>query len=747
MAVCPALAVGRHYSEGTNISITTDSMRFARISATALLLLGFDLSASHAEGCNSYTFECLRPEFLQSQIKQTYAEHESPTSPAQFDAANGDYLAEFTSPSGKLVRIVVKAPVTDKEYDVPRIRPGETAYEYLNNALYASPNVARHGAVINFPKDVYNFDFPLFSNCTSATDYQPKYVHWQVAGASDLVIDGHGSTVNFSDFCLGLNLAAVNRVTLRNFTFAWPNIRIASVATIAGVGGNGTTGYTYDVKIPAADAINVPKMVAGTTAWDRSANHWDLNNPNDDVSYGDGIDSGAPLQCVETTTEERKASGCTAKNIPSYGVQFKVGESVLLHYYSFATAISASGNDITFDHVTFKNLIGSDFTYSQGRGLRVTHVVLTRMKDQPISSGGGSLLTNVSGDVVFDNSSFSYQSDDAFDMNTTIVRFTPVAVVNNTPMNTLTFDLSTPTLLPWPGVNLVQAGDVIGLFDNTLLFKGVAKVESVSSPANGGNPVLTLDRAVSSDLGQAGFIAGDLSASAGARYLFSNNVFAFNRARALLLQTPYGWVNENRFVGQTLKQVYVLASQYWGEGPGAQELVLSKNQFDAAGHNYLSGFFALDIMAEAANFPNFQNEVAGTDIAETAINQNIIIADNTFTTDRPQALVNVSSANNVLFTGSAFDLEEQPAQPADSAAPTDRLGGIDGGPRQFPVSIHDASNIFFGNTDTYSARLPDTACTDSIMLQLSVPPPMVFPFAPIACKVPATTSDLIFDRR
>jgi len=726
-----------------NINITTDSMRFARISTAALLLLGFDLSASHAQGCSSYTFECLRPEFQESQIKQAYAEHESPTTPARYDAANGDYLAEFTSPSGKLVKIVVKAPVTDQEYDVPRIRPGETAYEYLNNALYASPNVARHGAVVNFPKDVYNFDFPLFSNCTSATDHQPKYVHWQVAGASDLVIDGHGSTVNFSDFCLGLNLATVNRVTLRNFTFAWPNIRIASVATIVAVGGNGTTGYTYDVKIPAAEAIDVPKRVAGTTAWDRSANHWDLHNPNDDVSYGDGVTSGAPLQCVETP-EERKSSGCTAKNIPSYGVQFKVGESVLLHYYSFATAISASGNDITFDHITFKNLIGSDFTYTQGRGLRVTHVVLTRMKDQPISGGGGSLLTNVSGDVVFDNSSFSYQADDAFDMNTTIVRFTPAAVVNNTPMNTLTFDLSTPTLLPWPGANLVQAGDVIGLFDNGLLFQGVAKVESVSSPANGGNPVLTLDRAVSSDLGQTGFIAGDLSASAGARYLFSNNVFAFNRARALLLQTPYGWVNENRFVGQTLKQVYVLASRYWGEGPGAQELVLSKNQFDAVGHDYKSGFFALDIMAEAANFPNFQDEVADTDSAAAPVNQNIIVADNMFTTDRPRAVVNVSSANNVIFANSSFNLKEQSAQfNAPGAASSD---GNEDGPRQFPVAIHDASNIFFGNIDTYSSGLPDTSCADSIMLQLSDPPPKIFPFAPIACKIPATTSDLVFDR-
>jgi hypothetical protein len=728
-----------------------DSNRFALIAVIAFLSFGFDISASYAQasasrtqGCSDYTFECLYPAFLKSQIRQTYAEYESPTTPATYDAANGDYLAQFASPSGKLVKIVVKAPVTNQEYAVPRIRADETVYEYLNNALYLSPNTPRQGTVIDFPKDTYNFNFPLFSNCTLPTDHQPLYVHWQVAGAQDLVIDGHGSTVNFSDFCLGLNLANVNRVTLRNFTFAWPNIRIASVATIVAVGGNGTTGYTYDVKIAAADAGNLPKLLSAATAWDKSADHWDLQNPNDDVSYGDGIDSGAALQCAETAAE-RKTLGCTVKNIPSYGVQFKAGESVLLHYYSFATAISASGNDITFDHITFKNLIGSDFTYTQGRGLHVTHVVYTRMSGQPISGGGGSLLTNVGGDVVFDNSSFSYQSDDAFDMNTTIVRFTPVPVTNSTPMNTLTFDLSTPTLLPWPSANLVQAGDIIGLFDNGLAFKGVATVESVFSTPNGGNPVLTLNRAVNSDVGKAGFIAGDLSASAGARYLFRDNVFAFNRARALLLQTPYGWVDHNRFVGQTLKEVYALASQYWGEGPGAQELVLSKNQFDATGHNYASGFFVLDIMAEAADFPNFQNEVAGTVSAAPPVNQNIIAADNTFISDHPQAVVNVSSVNNVVFTNSSFNLEAPPAGPTDPPAP-DQSGG-NGGPSQFPATIHDASNIFFDDIDTYSSGLPDTSCADSIMLQLSDPSPKISALAPIACKIAATTSNLIVDRR
>jgi hypothetical protein len=728
------VAVPLAFAQESKHRFMNNSHRLTLIAPSLSLSFVLSLSASHAQDCSAYTFACLHPEFLTSQIKPAYADYESPTTPVKYDASNGDYLAQFASPSGKLVKIVVKAPVTRGEYAVPPIRPGETAYEYLNDALYISPNTPRHAEVINFRRDTYNFNFPLFSNCTSPIDHQPKYVHWQVAGASDLVIDGHGSTVNFSDFCVGLNLANVNRVILRNFTFAWPNIRIAAVATIVAVGGNGITGYKYDVKMPAADAPDPPKMLAGATAWDRNADHWDLQNSNDDVSYGDGIASGAPFQCTETA-EQRKTSGCTVKNIPSYGVQFKVGESVLLHFYSFATAISASGNDITFDHVTFRNLIGSDFTYSQGRGLHVTHVVLTRMQNQPISGGGGSLLTNVSGDVVFDNSSFSYQADDACDMNTTIVRFTPVAVTNNTPMNTFTVDLSTPALLPWPAGNLVQAGDVIGLFDNALAFKGVVKVESVSG-TNGGNPVLTLDRPVSADLGQAGFIAGDLSASAGARYLFSNNVFAFNRARALLLQTPYGWVNENRFVGQTLKQAYLLASLYWGEGPGAQELVLSNNQFDAVDHNYLTGFFALDMLAEAANFPNFQDEVAGITAAAPPVNQNIIAADNVFTTDHPQAFVNISSVNNVLLIHNALNLQRRESVPA-----------YDAGPRQFPASIHDASNVFFADIDSYSYGLPGTSCEDSLMLQLTDPPLQVSPFVPIACEVAATTSDLGFERR
>jgi hypothetical protein len=147
------------------------------------------------------------------------------------------------------------------------------------------------------------------------------------------------------------------------------------------------------------------------------------------------------------------------------------------------------------------------------------------------------------------------------------------------------------------------------------------------------------------------------------------------------------------------------------------------------------------MLAEAADFPNAQDEFAGGKSAVPPINQNIVVADNIFTTDHPQALVNVSSANNVVFYRNSFRLELR----ADESTPVTyneyHLGGSLG-QRQYPVTIHDASHVFFNETSTYSSWMPQVSCDDSIMLALSTPSPVVSPFAPIACRVAATSSGL-----
>jgi hypothetical protein len=691
--------------------------------ALGSLLLTSSANPACAQENARYTFEALHPEFLKTSILD-YAQLEIAKSPAAYESGNDDFRSEFVSPNGTPVSIVVKAPVVSQEYDVPPRSPNETVYDYLNGALYDANNQPLSKTIIKLPKDTYNVDFPLYSNCTSTTDYQPKYVHWQLPqGASDLVIDGQGSTINFSDFCLGLVLPAVQRVTLKNFTFAWPKITIASVGTITAVGGNGTTGYTYDVHITPPLPAPVPKMIAATTSWDREAGHWDLKAEYDDVSYGDGVTNGVPFTCTETPAGAR-SGGCTANSIPSYGVQFKVGETVLVRFYDFAPAITVSGNDVTLEHITLANLIGADFSYSQGRGLHVTHLVLRRMEGRPISAGGGgSLISNVGGDVVIEDSSTAYQSDDAFDMNTTIIRYTTTSVVNNTPMNSFVFDATHPDQLLWPAYNLAAPGDVIGIFDNTLAFKGVARVRAVSTPSNSPTSTLTLDRAIEPALAKTGFIAGDLTNSAGARYLIRNNDFLFNRSSALVLQTPYGWVDHNRFVGQSMKSVFGVASQYWGEGPGAEELILSNNLFNGIGH--ADQFNTIDLLAAAANFPNAQDEIVGIGTRAPAINQNIVIADNRFTADRPAPLVNVSSVNNVVFAGNSFTIPD----------------GNDNGKGQRPITVHDASNIFIDGRDRFAWR--GESCDGSQLVALSTPPLPVSPITPIACGIEPTVSNFV----
>jgi hypothetical protein len=117
------------------------------------------------------------------------------------------------------------------------------------------------------------------------------------------------------------------------------------------------------------------------------------------------------------------------------------------------------------------------------------------------------------------------------------------------------------------------------------------------------------------------------------------------------------------------------------------------------------------------------------------------VAANTFVTDHPQALANVSSANDVLLYRDRISLQRAAGGSPGADALADG-GGVSAGPKQFPVAVHDATHVYFDELTTYASWLPNVTCEDSIMLALSTPPPVVTPFAPIACRVEATTSGL-----
>jgi hypothetical protein len=351
-----------------------------------------------------------------------------------------------------------------------------------------------------------------------------------------------------------------------------------------------------------------------------------------------------------------------------------------------------------------------------------------------MASGGNAsgVFGPVSGDVVFDGNSFAYSGDDAFMMNFPIIQYEPNQVSPSTlpiPPQTpvVAFNPSMPNQFEWPVGYVASPGDTYLIYDNLLNFIGAKTITEVSANANGS--LLTLDSAVDPASIKNGFIGADLTQYGGARYVLSGNSFNYTAGRAILAQTPFGLIENNSFVGQSSRQIYMHASLYWGFGGSAQEVTVTGNTFDARGHG--GDFLALDFAVEPAN-AEF-TEIIGTGPSSSPANQNIIVANNQFISDTPTAVVNVSLANNILFTGNSFTI-----QPLSGSQDTKSASVL--GPGQLPISIHDASNIQFdGSNSIAPSWLSGGSCTDSRMLPLSMPAPEVVPQSAIACVVPQTT--------
>jgi hypothetical protein len=684
---------------------------------------------AHAAPCTALTFECLYPPFLGTEIPGVW-QHVAPTSPAADHEAGHDFISHFLSPSGKQVTIVVKSPVTTKEYDVPPITPGQNVASYLSNALVDHGH-PRNRTDIKFPRDIYTIHFAPYSNCNQGYDILPP-----TNGLADVVIDGQGSTVNFSAFCNGIGLINARRVVLRNFTFRWPGLKLASVGTVTAVTPptSPENQGTYTVHVDPLGPRETPKLIAAAIGWDREGGHYDLLHPRETAYYGDGVTSGEPFQCTESTSQQ-KTLGCTV-TLPNQNSGFKPGQAVVLRYYDYGSAIVIDGQDLTFDHLRLENLPGLGFNLQGGRGIRVTHAVLARMGNEPLSSGSNAsaVFGPVSGDVVFDHNVFGYSGDDGFQINFNLAQYVvPPSTGNGSPFEPV--EPSVANGLAWP--ENASQGDIFALYTKALRFEGVRKIDAVQTPIGGPtvtNPaILTLHKDVGQDLVANGFIGADLTQWAGARYLISDNVFEYTAGRALLLQTPFGLVTHNRFVGQSARQVYVMTSQYWAEGGGGQELTIADNFFDARGHG--GDFLALDIAAEPVSPTlNIGPEVTNRNSAAPSVNENIIVANNSFVTDRVADVVNIASANNILFSGNRFFLR-------DSSSPR---GSPDSG--QYPVSAHDASNIEFDAANQFDPNwLGAASCAQSRLLQLTVPPPKLGLVKPAACAILPTTTNLKFD--
>jgi parallel beta-helix repeat protein len=634
-------------------------------------------NALPVHGAN-YTLAMLYPPFVKTIgfNNLSYLAEVSPTSPATIAA--GDLAEQFYAPNGRLVTVVVKMPVTDKVYSVPPITQGADPANYIQGAIAAAgPNT-----IITFPKrQVYNF---AAINCTnpSAPDYAGA--HLQFANAQDVVIDGNGGLLNFSSPCRGVYMVNLSRVVFKNFTIDWPHLQFASLGTVTAIGGNGRTGYTYNLQLKPQFIGSALNSVAAITAWDPINNYWSIDSPNQDVSY---------RRNLITLT----ASG-NATNVPSYGIQLTLGETLVVRHMVDAPVFNVGGQDVTLDNITMESGPGIGFLFSQGRGFHINNCQITRSNGRPISTMADAVHSgSTAGDIVIENSTFAYQGDDGTNFHTTM---NPITVSNTNQITIPSWIYSLP-------------GDPIALFNPLMGFTGYTTIAAggVKKNGNGTSTITLVSSLTDADLG--GF-AADMAMPA-ARYIIRNNQYLYNRARGVLLQSAYGFVHGNTFTGQTMQHIYVVSSAFWGEGAGAQNLLIAGNRLSQSGKNKeLASVVVAQESVKGVSYVSSSAPAGTSPIPPTQ--QNLVFVNNTIS-DEPRAGIYLSSANNVILYGNTFINTNQSSSSRDFAATTPSLA-----PTNYPIVIDDASNVyqcdnqFLGWGSTMSPIWFDPNSTSGLML-------------------------------
>jgi hypothetical protein len=536
----------------------------------------------------------------------TYALSAMATSPVT--AAPGDDTDQFVAPDGKTVTVTVKAPVTTRTYHAPPISANEDPATYFQQQIAA----AGSGAVLVFPKAVYNFGA---IDCTNSSDpnFRPNYI--MIPMTHDTVIDGQGSTLNFQSNCDGVYFYQAARVVFENFVINWPNWNTASVGTITAVNPVSGGGYSYNIQFPTTNMVSSFGVV---TAWDTKTNDWSLTAPHNEIYY--------------SANYTPSASGL-ATNVPSWGTKFTVGATYLARNMTgTANAITDwDSQDVTLSHDVIYNSPDLGILISLGRGVRITHCTVTRTGNNPISTTADAVhFGSFGGDVIIENNEFEYQGDDGLNIHTEMM---PLSVTPSCGSSGGDCPVTLPSSFG------ASNGDVIALFNTATKY-----ITTQLASCSNGN--CTVNAAAIS----GGGVLADMTLG-NARYIIRSNVFAYNRARGALLQAPYGLVQGNEFIGQSLFSMYFVVSSYWQEGAGAQDVLAINNVIESPGN---AGDGAATVAAENSAGVIYQGGSGGNAAPPIpGTNQNLIFAHNDFESIPNEAFY-LSSANDVVLDGNTL---------------------------------------------------------------------------------------------
>ncbi len=490
---------------------------------------------------------------------------------------------------------------------------------------------------------------------------------------TDLLIEGSDATFIFSSTGYKFFIRNSDCVEIRNLNVDW-NWEESPLASVVTVENSNPEAHTLDLVFRNAQNCNENIRLMAITICDPETFTFGAKCTTKECYLYQITDAVKSVQKISDDTLRVTHSGCLDN--------FENGETYILRHFVYDGTVfnlRDYSKNVTFDNVKIYGSAGMAYicedNCSHFQIINSFIGVNPEHKDSRCVSMTADAIHIVNTDGCFNISGcdISGMGDDAINVHDGL------GYISAVDGNTLTVIASAMRL---------EAGDYLAFkTDKFEDFEETAKIVSVKDID------WITKEAVFESLPESvaqGWTAYNTEVNSG-NYVISNNYFHENRARGLLLQSPNGLCENNRFyktMAQAIKVVMDIEPTLWQEGTGVYNLVIRNNTFEKC--NYSDWGSVIEIGTNIAGKP-----------AETAVFENVEISANSFK-DIPSMLLRADNINEFVFCNNSIDA-------GDFFEHTSTQGRVTFG--KYCSNVYYAENTF---TDSGFLRFKEIAMADGV---------------------------------
>ena len=445
-------------------------------------------------------------------------------------------------------------------------------FQALEDVVAAAKAVDGPVEIFFEPEAIYRVTLPNAAELKDTHTFQKQYA-WHIKNATNLVVNGRGSTLLVTDPEIGgICMEGSSHIGLKNFKIDYDPLPYTQ-GTITKVN---LSEYWFELKLD--EGFPEPNLANFKRAKKTDGN-WGLtirDEPNGHRRYGPTAVFAADW---EKTGERlwrfhpsKKGSSYSLQNNPLQAANLKTGERYVHMARNWAQALAGRSSDhVLWENITILSSPGLAF-YPRGTSHHTIRDCHVKLKKGRIFStdADGIHMRGSRGHALIEGCSFEGMADDGINVHSSALSVIEIPSPNQVVVRKHTFS--------------VRPGDELLLVrSESATVLGKAKVATVED--QGGSWRITCEQDLPKLAAGKGFASSDnlynLSEAANP-FVIRNCHFKDYRGRGILVSAYGGTVENNLFeMPEGWGVVLLYESTRWGEGPIAYDLTIRNNEFRA----------------------------------------------------------------------------------------------------------------------------------------------------------------------